>query len=244
VNNLFIIQHFDWNTQGPRWVRCVNGALKSIGIQSRLVAPQSTGATTNIEQRINMYHLLAQVLAFDVPGDIVEIGVDRGSSAALLQTVLVNEAPQRQLHLFDLFPIGQEDELKTSFAQMQLPEPRLHIGWIHETLPKHLPAQVAFGHIDLGPADSTEALRNGITQALTHLYPRLAPRGVCLIADYCEPDVYERQNFDFPNAIVSKRCWNVFPVVQEACVRFLADKPETMNVLYAGEYSHGYFRKW
>jgi O-methyltransferase len=243
MNNVFITQYFDWNNPGPRWVRYANRILKLLGIHSRLVAPQSTGATTNIEQRINMYHLLAQVLAFDVPGDIVEIGVDRGSSAALLQTVLVHEAPQRQLHLYDLFPTGQQEELQRTFAHLHLPEPRLHVGWIEETLPIDLPAQVAFAHIDLGPGSSTDGLRSSLAAALKHLYPRLAPRGICLIADYCEPDVYSRQNFAFPNAIVSDRFWNVFPVVREACIQFLTDRPEQMCVLYSGEYSHGFFRK-
>jgi O-methyltransferase len=34
----------------------------------------SSGVMTNIEQRVNMYHLVSQVLAYSVEGDFVELG--------------------------------------------------------------------------------------------------------------------------------------------------------------------------
>jgi O-methyltransferase len=243
ANNVFITQHFDWNGFGPRWARYINGILKALTIRSRLVAPQTTGATTSLEQRINMYHLLSQVLAFDVPGQVVEVGVDRGSSAALFQTVLKNESPSRQLHLYDLFPSGQQKELNHTFAKLQLTQPNIHVGWIQDTLPAQLPGQISFAHLDLGPSDSTDNLRRSMTYALESVYPRLSSRGICLIADYCEPQIYRSQGFTFPNCVVSDQYWNVFPVVKETVDSFLAGKPEAIFVPFSGEYSHAFFRK-
>lgn len=243
MNNVFITQYFDWNGPGPRWVRYANGLLKTLGVQSRLVPPQATGATTCIEQRINMYHLLSQVLAFNVPGAVVEVGVDRGTSATLMQKILVGECSGRELHLYDLFPTGQHEEIMHTFARLEMPRPCLHVGWIQDTLPAELPAEIAFAHIDLGPGDSTDHLRTSLIHALASVYPRLAPGGICLIADYCDSNAYRNHGYAFPRCIVSNRLWNVFPVVKEACDQFLADKPVMIDVPYSGEYSHAYFRR-
>ena len=88
MDNTFITQWFDWNRPGTRSARLVNAVLAKLGVSARLVSPHQTGSMTNVEQRINMFHLVMQVLTAGVPGDLVELGTFRGSSAALFQKVI------------------------------------------------------------------------------------------------------------------------------------------------------------
>ena len=41
-----------------------------------------------VEQAVNLYHLLCQVVLLDVPGEVVELGCYEGTTAILLQTTL------------------------------------------------------------------------------------------------------------------------------------------------------------
>lgn len=243
MDNYFLTQYFDWNARPPRPVRWINRLLSALSIKYRLVAPRATGSTTSIEQRINMYHLLWHVLKADVPGDIVEIGCDRGSSAVLLQKVLSDGQSHRKLHVFDLFPENRLEVMKDNFAQLALATPEIHHGWIEETLPRELPAAIAFVHIDLGPSDSTTHLRESITASLTNVYPRLSTGAIVLVADYCDPSLLTRQGYTFPQSVVCTDWWHTFPAVTEACDEFLRDRSEKMTMLYGGEFSHGFFRK-
>ena len=69
-----------------------------------------------------------------------------------------------------------------------------------------------------------------ILVSLEHVYPKLAKGAVCLIDDYNDPSI-------------NPLGWNKLPGVKKACDEYLADKPENVTLLYAGEYAHGSFRK-
>jgi O-methyltransferase len=121
--------------------------------------------------------------------------------------------------------------------------PLVHAGWFRDTLPSQLPEAVCFAHLDIGWGQSAEALIEAAQLALSAVYPRMPRGAILLFADYCEPNVYERQGFAFPHVITNRSLWNLYPAVKKACDAFFADKPEKMGVLYSGHYSHGYFRK-
>jgi O-methyltransferase len=243
VDNAYVTQHFDWDRPPSRRARLVNAVLARLGVESRLVAPFSTGEMTTVEQRLNMFHLLGGVLTFGVPGDVVELGSHGGSSAALFQLVLDQFDPARRLHVYDAFVRPPADVLLSNFRELGLRTPEVHAGWFSDTLPGQLPERVCFAHIDLGPGRSPAALEDDVRLCLEAVYPRLSPGAVVLLADYCEPDVYDRPGYHFPRAVLSRRQWHLYPQVKRACDAFLAGKPEQVFALYGGAYSHGFFRK-
>jgi O-methyltransferase len=114
---------------------------------------------------------------------------------------------------------------------------------IHETVPAELPGQIAFFNLDLGPGRSAELLEDDLYHALASVYDRMTPGAIAVLQDYCDPRAYERPGYHFPSLIFHRDYWNLYPQVKRACDRFFHDKPEKVFPLYAGNYSHGYFRK-
>jgi len=243
MHNFHILNAFpEWRPRrvSPRVDR-LNQILERLGLWVRLMLPPAEDMT-NVEQRMNLYHLLAQVLAYEVPGDIVELGCHNGKSSVLIRRILDDHASDRAFHVFDSFEglperhekdatddyVGgqlatSEAKLRRNFEQRGLTVPTIHKGWFDATLPQGLPDDIAFAYLD---GDFYES----ILVSLEHVYPRLTRGAVCLIDDYCDPDIY-------PDG------WNKLPGVKAACDEFLADKPESMTYLYSGHYSHGFFRK-
>jgi O-methyltransferase len=199
------------------------------------------GGMLTVEQAVNLYHLLTQVLLLDVPGDVVELGCYEGTTAILLQTTLDQHRSAKRLHVYDSFaglpPASPQDgptrfregdcgttreRLVANFREFDLEPPVIHAGWFRDTLPGGLPERVAFAHLD---GDFYTSTREG----LEHLYPHLSPGAVVVVDDYCDPAVHD--------------VTDTLPGVKRACDQFLADKPERMGVLLGGSASHAYFRK-
>jgi O-methyltransferase len=243
MDNVFITEHFDWDEPEPWKVRLVNRLLRRLGASARLVRPFRTGAQTNVEQRINMFHLLAGVLTYGVPGDVAELGTHSGSSAVLFRKVIDGHDPSRRLHVYDAFRDPPVGVMLQNFQNLGLRPPEAHAGWFAQTVPAELPDQVCFAHIDCGPGPSAEEHAATIRLLLESVYPRMPRGAVCLLADYWDPDVYRRHGFHFPRTILADWLLNQYPQVKQAADAFLRDKPEKISVLYAGEYAHGFFRK-
>lgn len=243
MNNIFITQYFDWDRPEPKKVRLANAFLERLGYGPRLVSRFRTGDMTNVEQRINMFHLVEGVLFYGVPGELVELGSHSGVSASLIQKVIEHEDPSRRLHVYDAFENPSADVLLNNFQTLGLQPPVVHAGWFEDTLPDELPETIAFAHIDVGPSKSAEHFEQTIFHGLECLYPRMSRGAVCLLADYCDPSVYEQPETHFPNSIRFTERWHLYPQVKRAADTFLADKPEKVDVLYSECYSHGYFRK-
>jgi O-methyltransferase len=242
MHDTFITEYFDWKPLEPsKKVKLVNYVLKKLRFWVRLSGPPFTGEMTNVEQRMNMYHLVSQVLAYNVSGDLVELGCHVGHSAALIQKIIDSYGPNRTLHVYDSFEglpdvkledgetpfyagqlAAEKQVLLENFKLLGLKPPVIHVGWFSDTLPIELPEQISFAHLDGDLYDS-------ILISLEYVYPRLSKGAVCLVDDYCDPEVYDG--------------WNNLPGVKAACDRYLKDKPEKVSVLYAGNYSHGFFRK-
>ena len=243
MDNFFIAQWFDWKPpKVSRRVALINRILKKLGCWTSLQPQREVGHMTNVEQRMNLYHLASQVLAFGVPGDLVEVGCNKGQSSALIQKIVDHYDPSRRLHVYDSFeglpPLHARDgvtpyaqgQLKTTreslvenFQRHGLRLPEIHQGWFEDTLPNGLPERISFAYLDGDLYDS-------VRLSLVYVYPRLSRGAICLIDDYADPSIY-------PEA------WNLLPGVKQACDEYLADKPEKISFIYSAGMSHGYFRK-
>lgn len=238
MDNFFIVQSFDeWKPkQISSKAEWINSLFKKLGMWIRLAPPHMTGGMCNVEQRINMYHLVSQVLAADVRGDLVELGCNHGESSVVIRQTMDQFGTEREFHAFDSFeglPETEEgkagnckasrEEFVGNFQQLGLRLPEIHKGWFEDTLTEGLPTHICFAHLD---GDLYESTRIG----LEHLYPRLSRGGICVVDDYCDTSVN-------PNG------FNLWPGVKKACDEFLAERPEKVTFLYSGYLSHGYFRK-
>lgn len=257
MDNFFITEDFDWEIKRASNIdRALNLLTKRFGVEARTaqlidnliyrftglkLAPTRSGISTNVEQRINLYHLVSQVIAYDVEGDFVELGCNEGQSSVLIQNVIEAYKSPKKLHLFDSFEglptVGPEDgssykkgDLSTSesivrqnFKLRNFPPPIIQKGWFSDTLPDHLPDKICFALLDGDLYDS-------IMVSLRYTYPRLSKGAVCVIDDYCDEKIYPQG-------------WNYLPGVKKACDDYLSDKPEEICYIFSGAFSHGFFRK-
>jgi O-methyltransferase len=243
MSNFFIVEWHDWDLVKPsKRVRLVNRVLQKLGFWVTLQPPRQSGSMTNIEQRMNLWHFVSQVLAYDVPGALVELGCNEGHSSTLIEHVIAEYDPSREFHVYDSFEglpaLHSEDgqtyfreghlrstreALLSNFARYALRPPIIHEGWFEETLPTQLPDKISFAYLD---GDLYESIK----VSLEHVYPRLSPGAICVIDDYADLSVWPK-------------AWNLLPGVKRACDEFLADKAEKVSFLYSAELSHGYFRK-
>lgn len=236
MDNLFLTRYFDWSRAPSRRLRLANSLIALTGSGARLAAPHSTGRMSSIEQRINIYHLVSQLLVFNVPGAIVEFGALEGESAALLRMIVNQYDPSRPVHVFDAFVDPPLDRLVHWFRQLDLKLPEIHKGLIADTIDE-LPEQICFTYIDLGPVPQATAgpgashagLYETVGMVLEKVYPRVAPQGIILMQDYLPPYVTDVEDLN--------------PQVFLAADAFFADKPVTINTLYGGPYMHAFMRK-
>lgn len=154
--------------------------------------------TNNAGDLPRLYGLLLnikQVLDEGVPGDIAELGVFRGNSAA----VLANYARkyERTLLLFDTFQgfdrrdlVGEDGTRGVEFADTSLDSVRDLVGveavrFIQGRFPESVPSDLnasrfCLAHID---CDLYEPAKSG----LEFFYPRLSPGGLLIVHDYANP---------------------------------------------------------
>ena len=199
------------------------------------------GDWINVEQAMNIYHLLVQTIFLNIPGDVVELGCFEGITSILMQKTLDQFKSPKRLHVYDSFeglPAKSKKDGNTTFFpgscktekarlihnfkshKVKLPE--IHEGWFADVLPKKLPNEISFAYLD-------GDFYTSILESLTYVYPRLAKDAVVVIDDYCDPRILNVNN--------------ILPGVKRACDGFFEDKKEKVNVLIAGGESHGYFRK-
>jgi O-methyltransferase len=246
MDNAFIATTFDWDHRTPKdWQRFVNKVLRKLRIPAQLTPVPSDMA--NVEARMNLFHLLEQTVANKVPGDVVDLGCNAGDSTIVMQKVITTLAPGKQVHAYDSFeglPDLSENDAKDGvygkgymaagldlftrkFQQLGLKMPHTHKGWFEATVPSELPDRISFALID---GDLYESTRH----VLPHVYERMSPGAIGMIAVYYDETIYPRK--DLAGGYRS-------PGVKRATDEFFKDKPEKISLLYANEYSNGYFRK-
>ena len=157
MDNDFIARYADWQPTLSRNARMLNRLLQMLRMSPRVVDPRGDGRMCGVEQRMNLFHLVEQVLAYDVPGDVVDVGSYTGSAALVIGKVLAGHGSGREFHSYDAWLNPQlMSALKKNFSRAGVPAPELHRGWVQDTIPEQLPDQICFAHVDLGSRISPE----------------------------------------------------------------------------------------
>jgi hypothetical protein len=139
-----------------------------------------------------IYQNVRHVLSENVPGDIVELGVYKGNSAAILARLAREYG--RHTYLFDTFSgfdsrdlVGIDALRAVQFGDITLKTVERLVGtdsvtYVKGYFPKsidkfEMPAQIAVAHID---CDLYEPVKAG----LESFYPRIASGGLLILHDY------------------------------------------------------------
>ena len=228
----------EWSTTPPKFLRWINRVLRKRPLRLRLErAVDGRFDMTTVEQRIHLMQLLAIVVQYDVPGDVVELGTFEGKTAVLLTRVLEELRSTKKLHVYDAFDVGYFlgervdvlGRLRANFTTAGARLPEIHQGYFDQTLPTELPETICFVHLDVGVGPHPDRHKAVMLKCLESFYPRLAPGGICLLMDYNDgsfPDVADGH-----------------PGVRQATDEFLRGKPERPISLYSGQGAMAYFRK-
>lgn len=230
-----------FNKVGPKQNLLLKGAepinrlLKFLNLKIDIAPVADSNQMISFEQRLNLFHLLNEILVHNVEGDIVELGCYVGNSSTQIQSINLNSNSTRQFHVFDKFGFwGKSNDIlamfKDNFHKADLPLPVIHQGLFHETIPQQLPEKLAFVHIDGGYGGDHDEYMNIILFLLEEVYERMSEKAICLLMDYHDTEK-------------TLHGTNSNPGVKSACDIFFKDKPEKVFVLYGNRYSHGYFRK-
>jgi len=215
----------------------------------------------NVEQEMNIYHLLTQVILQGISGGVVELGCYKGATAAIMQKTIDSCNSKKVVHLYDSFKglppkcgkdgmtqFGEgwcatnEEGVYALFKTFSLRKPRVFKGWFSDTLQRYLPTKICFAHID-------GDFYSSIKESLESVYPRLSKGAVVVIDDYYEKDIHRKIERLLNSNKYSKKSHrkikihDILPGVKKACDDFFKDKKESLIVLVAGEERHVYFRK-
>ena len=106
MDNFFITEYFDWRIKRFSLMDRLTSRVLSkvlgktefrsaeffdkiyVNLTGNEVIPSNSGVMTNVEQRMNMYHLVSQVLAYGIDGDFVELGCNSGQSSVLITKIM------------------------------------------------------------------------------------------------------------------------------------------------------------
>ena len=233
-------QFFNELTTKPKvllkWALPFNWAFNKLKLGIEIAPKGDSNDMISLEQRINLFHLVNDVLIHEIEGDIIELGCYVGNSAMQIQSILTRFASLKKFHVYDKFEswTGIKGNVKELFIQnfdkFHLKVPELHIGEFNKTIPAELPFKIAFVHIDAGFGGEKTKHVELMLHLLEHVYKRMSKNSICLLMDY-------------HNRVKTVLGTDSNPGVKDACDIFFEDKPEKVNVLYGNRYSHGYFRK-
>lgn len=193
-------------------IRKAARAVVSAGVRQRLrgtsrpAAPDlmASARAASLVTPLNL-HLLQELVQrlgrLGIEGDIVECGVYRGGSAAVLGSAMLGlgDDPPRKLWLFDSFAgmppagdqdgefshtlegtyVGSEQQTRALLAQAAVPPSRFEIvtGFYADTFPTVKTPATALLHVD---CDFYEPVK----LTLEKFYPRLSPGGFVVLNDY------------------------------------------------------------
>jgi O-methyltransferase len=238
MNNYFITEPpYSVNKRrNVPFINFVNKGLRFLKTGYNVQQLDTSVDMNTLEQRINYYHLLDNVITSNIPGDVIELGTFTGQCALLFQKMIELHQSDKKLHVFDTFGVSFkfkgdiEEKLKSNFITAELTLPVTHKGDFFKTLPAELPAVLSFIHIDCGFGGDPLEHKKVMMHCLESIYPKMAPGALCVLMDYNDPA---------ENGIAH----NVAPGVKLACDEFLAGKPESIMALYGNQYLHAYFKK-
>ncbi len=164
--------------------------------------PHYADTMVGLTRLSHLQHCVETLLREAVPGDLIETGVWRGGSCIFMRGVLAAygvadrkvfvadsfrgfpaiEAPQDagdDPNLFESYLAVPESSVRNNFRRYGLLDDQVVFlnGWFKDTLPSAPIEQLALLRLDGDLYAST-------MDALTALYPKLAPGGFCIVDDY------------------------------------------------------------
>jgi hypothetical protein len=162
--------------------------------------PTEAVTMVGVERLNAMERLIKQVVAANIPGDLVECGVWRGGCSIFMRGVLEALGDERRtVWLYDSFqglpkPVDSSDcdlsaysgylgvsldQVQANFGMFNLLDDRVKFvkGWFRDTLPVAEVNQIAVLRLDGDMYEST-------MDALNALYGKVAPGGYVVIDDY------------------------------------------------------------
>lgn len=166
--------------------------------------PPSAHTMIGLKRLDNLQFCVQQVIADEVPGDLIETGVWRGGASIFMRAILkafavqdrcvwvadsfaglpapdVEKYPQdagSPLHLYDVLAVSLES-VKANFEKYGLLDEQVRFlrGWFRDTLPAAPIEKLAVARLDGDMYEST-------MDALQSLYPKLSAGGFVIIDDY------------------------------------------------------------
>lgn len=199
------------NILTSRWVWFLKG-LPSLPRARALFAAKRHTMTTPQRCRV-LWDVCETVLRKNVPGALVECGVWKGGSAAIMGLAIRHSAPSRPLHLFDSFEglpqpgfqdggaaaLYSEGQAAGTLAPIHKCEASLVEVRSYLTEQLRLPEKQVHFHVgwfqNTVPADAPQIGSIAVLRldgdwyestriCLEHLYPLLSPGGVVILDDY------------------------------------------------------------
>jgi len=158
----------------------------------------------NIEEEMNIYHLLTQTLLLKITGEIVALGYNDGRTSAIMQKTLDENKSKKKIYVYDSFEglpkkhkkdgiskfrqgwcMKPEQKLINIFKKFDLKIPKIVKGWFNQTLQDKLPKKICFAHLD---GDFYSSIR----ESLEGIYSRLPKGAIVVIDDYGIPKIHKK----------------------------------------------------
>ena len=184
--------------------------------------PETISTLVNIDQ---MRYILDNLFkAVQIPGDVVELACNVGTTALYIRRMLDVVAPDKTYHVYDSFqglPEPMEVDgnsrqkghmrtdqsvLEKNFEEACLKCPVIHKGWFSEIPDNEYPDKICFAFFD-------GDFYSSILDSFFKVYHKMVPGGIIIVHDY-------------EGAML--------PGVKAACDKFLEDKPEKVSDVFYG----------
>ena len=169
--------------------------IDRLALQPREAQPSAHWVFDSYYGKVDRIALVASFLKSTsaVPGDVAEFGVFRGDTALVMDRVLAEGAPGKQLYLFDSFEGMPEVKhpLDSTWQKGDLANPvdgireafkgsaraAIMPGYFADSLPRHPDLRFAFCHVDCDLYDS-------VKECIDYIMPRLSDGGIIVFDDY------------------------------------------------------------
>ena len=184
--------------------------------------PETISTLVNIDQ---MRYILDNLFkAVQLPGDVVELACNIGTTALYIRRMLNVVAPEKVYHVYDSFEglpapaeidgdlckqgdmKKEQHEFEQTFKNAGLECPVIHKGWFSEIPDHEYPDKICFAFFD-------GDFYSSIMDSFFKVYHKMTPGGIILVHDY-EGEM--------------------LPGVKVACDDFLRDKPEKVSDIFWG----------
>ncbi|MBD3252212.1 hypothetical protein GF386_00585, partial [Candidatus Pacearchaeota archaeon] len=170
------------------------------------------------------------VLDRNIPGEVVEMGCNEGTTSLFIRRLLDYYNSDKELYVYDSFQGLPKKEINDyneeefnkqfitgglsvpkellikNFRDAKLRPPIIHKGWFEEIPDLKIPKEIAFAFFD-------GDFYSSIIDSFNKIYPRLVPESRIVIDDYKH---------------------GAIPGVKKACDHFLQNKPEKNRIIAEG----------